>query len=533
MRRIQAVSLLFLLFLLGTACAQPANGSIEGGNITQADLTGEPALHWGAIVGWLNGSMIDLTQPVSAQNVSNTTVFNNQPNGSYATYFNATMMVTRLDEKPATTQIFSPAISDFNDSGMFSPFSIFSGLNFTGTVDSPLNTFCDPACSYMTCYLASTPILCPFITLNSNTRMGVLKFDNGTHIEAVFVTAIESLLGYNGSFFDFEYMVPAFETYNFYIYGAEDCNITVWIDGVQTTTFPKSGVPYGVEVLVADNSSTPVPNVRISANEINGRNLLFPILALGREILGLGYQNTDGAGRALFALAPTRYNIPDSYGHMPYLEVNDGGFYCRVNLSIADYSSLSPTYRTDLINPTYESQVKASSQNMNSLASVASKWLNERKMRVANVTVYNNGTYTALPTLKAGAPNMLNITVLDDPTLAAINATAAVVESNGHVIFVPQQPQKDGYNDTNMFITNETFLFIPTRYNTLATFSVALTEPSAGAPFVTLVFPVDSTLEDPTAGETDMDDLTTALIASNLQNINSILENIAKSLSTV
>jgi|GEM_PF-701625 len=534
MQRIRASPLVLMLLLLGIVFSQaPGNSSIEGGNITNASLNVTPELHWAAIVGWLNGTFTDVDYPVSNQNASNSTVFHNDPNGSYAEYFNTSMMVTRIGEKPDLTDIHSPVASDFNESGMFSAFNVFNGTNFSTMLDSPMNTFCNPACNFMVCNLYQTPFLCPYVTLNPNTRMGVLKFNNGTHEEAVFVGTIESLIGYNGSFFDFEYMVPVFEEYYFYIYKEQDCNITVWIDGVQTTTFPTTGVPYQVEALVTDNTSAPVPGVAITAAEENGRNLLFPILNLGRAMLGLGYQDTNAAGRAFFALQPTRYNIPDSYGYLPYLEVNAGGFYCRQNLSIASYEALTPTYRTSLINDSYASQVKAASQNMNSLASTASKWVTERKMRVANVTVYNNGTYDPLPTLKAGAPNMLNITVRDSVTLNIINATADVLESNGHVVFIPQQPNKDGYNNSNMFITNETPLFIPTRYNTDSNFSIQLTEPPSVAPFVTLYFPVDSVLEDPGAGEADMDDATMALISSSLQNINSVLTNIAKSLSTV
>ncbi|HID73121.1 TPA: hypothetical protein EYP38_04215, partial [Candidatus Micrarchaeota archaeon] len=492
-----------MLILVGNVYPQPANTSTEGGNISEADLTADGIPRWAAIVGRLNGTVVDPRLPVSWQNASNATVFPNDPNGSYAYFFNTTLMITRMGTKPELADISSPVASDFNESGMFSPFSVFASLNFSAAVDSPSRTFCDPACNYMTCYLYRTPFLCPFITLNPATRMGVLKFDNGTHEEAVFVGSIVSLLGYNGTFFDFEHMVPAFEEYFFYLYKEEDCNITVWIDGVPTTTFPQSGVPYGVEVLVTDNFSLPIADVTISAAEANGRNILYPILNLGREFLGLGYQQTDANGRAVFALQPSRYNIPDSYGYMPYLEVSSGGYYCRENLSIAQYSSLTPTYRTSLINSTYESQVKASSQNMNSLASTASKWVTLRKMRVANVTVYTNGTVLggALPQLKAGAPNMLNITVINHTTLAVQNATANVIESNGHVVFVPQQPYKDGYNNTDMFLTNETPMFIPTRYNTEANFSIMLTSPGGTAPFTQLMFTVDNVLEPPTAGE--------------------------------
>lgn len=526
---------LFLLLasiacMLSLAHAQSSLGT-EGGNITSADASlNQSTLHWAGIVGWLNGTPVsDTSNPVSWQDAYNTTVFVNEPNGSYAEHYNISMVLTRLPFKPNLSEISSPAASDFNESGMFSSFSTFAGMNYSIVADSPLHTLCDP-CTFGTCYLYGMPFSCPYITLGVNTPMGILKFDNGTHVEPLFVGVIDSLLGYNGSFFDFEYLVPAFDDYYFYLYSQPACNLTVWIDGVQTTTFPDTGVPYEVRVLVTDNQSHPLTGVQVRAAEGNGRNILYPVLRLGRELLGWGQARTDSAGFAAFVLEPTRYNIPDGYGYEAYLEVIDG-YDCRANFSISSYSSLTPTYRSSLFNSSYESQVKASSQNMNSLASTASKWISMRKMRVANVTVFSNGTYGALPTLKAGAPNLLNITVYNDTTLAVINATAQMLEANGHVVFVPRQPGKDGYNNTNMFTTNETPVIIPTRYNVDANLTVAVGE--NGTVFATLPFTVDAVLEDPGAGEADMDDATYISISSALQNINSVLANIAKSLSTV
>ncbi|NYZ77383.1 hypothetical protein H0O02_03645 [Candidatus Micrarchaeota archaeon] len=523
---------LTLLLFIGMVSAQSNSSTTEGGNISTANLNlTAPTEHWAGIVGWLNGTAItNLLFPASTQNVSNSTIYTNMPNGSYVSYWNYSMIVTRLPFKPNFSDMSTPVTADFDEGGMFENFTTFLGLNTSALIDGPLNTFCNPACTYTTCYIFNAPISCPYILLNNNTPMAVLKFSNGTNDEPLFVGVIDSLLGYNGSYFDFEYMVPTFEEYYFYIYAPEECNITVWIDDVQTVTFPRTGTPYKAEFLVRDEQLNPVANATVRVVENNGRNILYPILDAAKSFLGMGDMLTNSSGHAIFALEPTRYNIPNGYGYETYVEATKLPFYCRRNLSVASYSSLTPTYRTSLVNEAYGSQVKSSVQNMNSLASTASKWIIAGKMRVININVSTNGSYSPLPTLKAGAPNMLNITAYSGSDV--INATVYGREANGLIIFVPLQPDKILYNNTAAsFYTNETPMIIPTRYNNNANLTLILSV--NGTDFATLSFAVDSVLEPPTAGEADMDGTTYTLIASALQNINMVLSNIGKSISTV
>jgi len=526
MRLFYAVATLILL--VSTVYAQ-ANTTSEGGNITTQNITlNISTIFWAGIVGWLNGTTVDISYPVSTQEVNESDIYTNEPNGSYARYLNATMIVTRLPFKPNFSDMLTPTAADFADGGMFENFTVFTGLNLSILVDGPRRTFCNP-CNFATCYIYNNPISCPIIVLEANTTMAMLKFNNGTNDEPLFLGLIESLLGFNGTFFDFEYMVPTYEDYYFYIYKMEECNITVWVDDVQTTTFPKTAVPYKVEFLVSDNSSAPIANATVRVVERNGRDIFQPILDAAKAMLGIGEATTNSSGRVLFALTPSRYNIPDSYGYETYVEVFADSSYCRQNLSIASYGSLSPTYRTSLIDDSYGSQVKSSVQNMNSLASTASKWITVQKMRLANINVSVNGSYSALPTLKVGAPNYINITAFNGSDV--INATATSSESNGLIIFVPLQPGKDLYNNTGSFYTNESMIAIPTRYNNNANLTIVMS--FNGGEFATLVFPVDSVLETPGAGEADMDSATYNKISSALQNINMILANIGKSLSTV
>lgn len=346
---------LFLLLFIQLSCAQI---STEGGNVTDLNLSAnDTTKYWAGIVGWMNNSApANPAYPISYEPVGGVDIYTNSPNG---TYYNISMVVTRLPAKPPLSNISSPVLADFSTGGMFSNFTAFAGLDFTTFIDSPLYTFL-PSLA-MNCSVGSLTLPCPYITLLPNVRLAVLKFSNGTHDEPLFITIIENQPGFNGTYFDFEYMVPRSETYYFYVY-PEDCNITVWIDGVQTTAFPKTGVPYDVRFLVtyAGNPS-PVQGAKLRVVEENGRNILYPNLYPGRTYAGSGYMTTNTSGNAVYALSPTRYNVPDSYSYVAYVEVTSPS-YCRKNFSIAVYNALTPTYRTSLVDSAYGSQVKSSSR---------------------------------------------------------------------------------------------------------------------------------------------------------------------------
>jgi hypothetical protein len=462
--------------------------------------------------------------PISLQNASGNDIFTNYPNG---TYYNVSMIVTRLPYKPNLTGMLTPNSSDFDNGGLFANFTIFVGQNFRAMLDSPFNTFCRPACQFTNCTIGTLTLPCPYVILQGNTILGVLKYFNGTGEEPIFITTILNQPGYNGTYLDFQYMVPNHEFYYFYVY-PEDCNITVYIDGVQTTVFPKTGVPYDTRFLVTYLDGSPLSWAKVRVVEENGRDILSPNLYPARVFAGSGYSTADIGGNAIYALSPTRYNVPDSYNYSVYVEVISPA-YCRKNLSIASYHSLTPTYRSSLVDPAYGSQVKSSVQNMNSLASTANKWIYARKMRNASVTVTTAGAVGAMPTLKAGAPNYINITVTDAGNPVTANLT--VRETDGLVIFVPAQPGKDLYNSTGPFYSNETFLLIPTRYNNNANLTIFVEY--NGTSVANLTYNIDTVLADPAPSEMDMDDYTNALIGSALQNINLVLSNIGKSISTV
>ena len=209
----------------------PGNVSIEGGNVSATSLVIiNYTSFWAGLVGTMDtSSTADYNFPIQTQIIPDPIIYSATPNG---TFTNSTLILTRLSQKPLLSQIFSPNQSDFNSSGLFSNFSVFNGFSYTLS-DSPNNTFANPF-STTSCNVESTTFTCTYIYLRNNSFLGVLKFSNGTWEEPLFINNLESRQGFNGSYFDFQFMVPQDETYYLYVYPP---NITVTLHSPTNTTY--------------------------------------------------------------------------------------------------------------------------------------------------------------------------------------------------------------------------------------------------------------------------------------------------------
>lgn len=236
-----------VLLLLFSALAYSAgNDTTEGGNITRASTNGtEPSHLWGAIIGNLNGTTItDYSLFISVQDVTNTSIFTNSPNGSYADLINATLIVTRLPDKPNESYLSTPTLADFQPGGIFENFTAFAGLDYNSTPENPSDTFYPFPLAM--CHLSTVSLPCPYITTNPVKCMALLKFDNGTHVEPVFVELILAEPGYNGSSFQFQFLVPKNETYYFYVYMNQPPNVTIFTPLPQVYTTGNLVLTYNI-----------------------------------------------------------------------------------------------------------------------------------------------------------------------------------------------------------------------------------------------------------------------------------------------
>ncbi|MEM4194765.1 MAG: hypothetical protein QXY05_00485 [Candidatus Anstonellales archaeon] len=512
--------LIGFMFLLPSLSAQVIT---EGGNVTEVNLnvTEFPTSRWAGIVGWMNHSATpnpDLS--IYDINIPSSGIYTAWPDGNY---YDMPLIVTRLSVKPDPAYFQTPVLSDFLEYGMFWNFTVFNGWSFS-IADSPNATLCNP-CTYTTCEILYFSIPCVYINLAQDFQMKVLKFSNGTDVEPIFICNISNGTGYNGTVYEFEYLVPAKEIYSFYIY-PQECNITVYIDGVQTTVFPNTANVYDLRAVVRHRNLSIAQNATVYLVEENGRNILLPILGLGKEYEEVSAMKTNSTGEVRYAAAPTRYNIPDSYGYRIYLLSLDP--YCIQNLSIADYSSISPRYRSSLIDNSYSSQVKSSVQNMNALASTTTKWITQQKTKEHYINATTSG-YANTSTLKVGAPNKINITLRDGGNI--VEGELRISDSDGYIIVAPLQPEKIFYSNNATFSTYEEFTIIPTRYNNNANFTIKVFYNYMNVANVTFTY--DELLEDPQPSDPTMDPATHSAFSAGIQNINIVLINMGRSISTV
>ncbi|MBN2122417.1 hypothetical protein JW721_05195 [Candidatus Micrarchaeota archaeon] len=230
------LSLFALLFLSAAYCT--VSIATEGGNVSCVNLSQPtPTQYWAGIAGWMNTSVSpDLAYPVLIHFPFNSSIYTVYPNGSVSNY---TMIASLLSSKPDIPSLSSPAASDFNSTGMFSNFSLFLGTDFTTFLDSPYNTFANPFAT-LPCTVGNTTFSCAYVFLAQNSFLGVLKYSDATHSEPVFLSSIDPRAGYNGSMFDVQFMLPANETYFFYIY--EEEAITAILYSPTSTTYSDSTI---------------------------------------------------------------------------------------------------------------------------------------------------------------------------------------------------------------------------------------------------------------------------------------------------
>lgn len=257
------LSLFALLILSCLHCT--ASIITEGGNITCINLTQPtPTLYWSGIAGWMNTSVSpDLSLPVLIHFSYNASIYTVYANGSVSNY---TLLSTLLSSKPDISSLSSPTASDFNSTGMFSNFSLFAGKDFTTFLDSPSNTFANPFAT-LPCIVGNASFSCAYVFLAQNSFLGVLKYSDATHSEPVFLSSIEPREGYNGSMFDFQFILPANETYFFYIYEEEEINATLY--SPISTTYP-------VSTILVNYSASPDSALDSCWYSLNGADSALP-----------------------------------------------------------------------------------------------------------------------------------------------------------------------------------------------------------------------------------------------------------------
>lgn len=308
-----------LLLLLIVALAHPA---AEGGNISAANLTiTNDSILWGAIVGNLNGtSVTDPAAAISFQEVASSKVYQNSPNGSYAVLANSSLVLTRLPYRPDPADLVTPTAADFLPGGMFSNFTAFASLNYSSTPENPYDTVYPFPVAV--CPVGGRAIPCPYITTNPDKRMGILKYVNGSTIEPVFVEFIREGTGYNGSDFQFQFMVPDSEGYYFYAY--PNAPPQVRIITPQNRVYPTGSIPMTYNI--TDTTGISICWYVLDGTAHNMSSCTLPVqlsVAKGTHTLALYAADAIGlvsSDSVTFYVRPQTIAPPQGAGgtHIPY-----------------------------------------------------------------------------------------------------------------------------------------------------------------------------------------------------------------------
>ncbi|MDI6729919.1 MAG: hypothetical protein QMD06_00015 [Candidatus Altarchaeum sp.] len=257
-----------------------------------------------------------------------------------------------------------------------------------------------------------------------------------------------------------------------------NANITILVDGINTTTFNYSGKPYNITVYARDASGNPIPNATIRIWEWNGHNpfALSQFGQFGNNVTNyaVGEVKTDFGGNARFTLVPTggierSENYIGPYNITLHLFVN-----CSSAPIFSKYFTVGnralPMINYYISIPNKEN-VRSSKDYVYNLYTRIKNWLAEGGGENHSLVVYTNGTIDGLDfNVTSGKPTSLSVVVKYSNGSVVSNATLRVIEKNGHNPFALSQFGNDGSNLTNYAIaevkTNENgnarFTIVPT-----------------------------------------------------------------------
>ena len=228
-------------------------------------------------------------------------------------------------------------------------------------------------------------------------------------------------------------------------------NVTVLINGAETTAFGNSGEPYNVTVIVKDNSTgNPVENATVKIVETNGYTPFtqpqYEESNVSNHVYGA--VNTSSSGTVMLTAIPT--------GGRYVLNSEVGPYNITVNVTASGYNNFTKEFTVThndfptpdaAINIPNKNNIEAFNLEVYRIYSNAKGWLLLGGGVNYSVTVYTNGTAVGMPTqLISGKPTGFNITVLNHTSLEPIiNAAVEAEEQNGYPPFVLPQ-----HSDTNI-----------------------------------------------------------------------------------
>jgi len=247
---------------------------------------------------------------------------------------------------------------------------------------------------------------------------------------------------------------------------AQDYNLTLYVDGILSSTFDQTALPYTVTVNV-EQEGVVVENAQVIIFEQQGNNIFIPLRQSGIISQAETIGTTDAEGNVTFIIAPTHYPVISDYAIVAGV-LSDDEIISNTTFGITNNGSIS-FQKKPLTPSNLADNAKVAVNAMNSIINSLFIWANdEKEANLFDITVYTNGTVESSATLQTGAPNVLNITLKND-TNDKISGRLKAEESSGYLLFNPtyNPPGIGNKNHTHSYSyvnTSLEFIVTPTEY---------------------------------------------------------------------
>ena len=218
------------------------------------------------------------------------------------------------------------------------------------------------------------------------------------------------------------------------------CNVSVWVDGVKTSTIAAAGRPYNLTVGVTnstDNSSLSGARVYLAEDTGILPFALFQIIVSNVSNSGRGAVTTDANGNASLTVVPTGGDpltaaIDNNLGNYSLRAIVEvpGSEGCSQNITLTS-RSLSSSYSH--VSIPSRSNIASFKDDVYRVFKSTKLWLDLGGGENHNITIYSNGTATGMGfSVMSGKPIGMNVTVLNASDDSPIpNAAIDITEFNG------------------------------------------------------------------------------------------------------
>lgn len=450
--------------------------SVNAGNVYYAELTGvQNTLYWAGLKIQSNGNSLSESNTPIATMTLNTPIIadvgfpgTNFKDGLH--YYAATFA-----SQFKTKDVLNISPSDLYPNQLFpqSTFPLFYP-NYSLHKDNPNETFC--------CQAAQVTIAGKNYTAFKNQIANgidyyLLKYNNSGVMQPLFLVNIADSTCYNATSCVGEFMLPVTTTpYNFYAVSKLPAyTYVVYIDGVKTSTFSQTALPYNLTVEVHDlYTGNVAPNVKAVVAENNGQNLFVPYRLSGYVSTFYSIGKTNSNGRETFLVAPTEYPTIDNYSI--YVGVYQQGLITsQMPLTISNADSLVQVSKP--LNPsTLFDNAKTTVNAINQINSYLFTWSSVLLQAYKFTIQYDIGsnTWTVTPAhttgnvfkVKTGAPNVMSVYVTNGG-IPQSGYHVRLEETGGFLVVNPYTgstplDQKQRVSDSQDLPTGTEFIVTPT-----------------------------------------------------------------------